>query len=144
MDNASKALIMAGAVLISIALVGVGVYIFSSTNTMVGGANQQLDDTAAQMTNSTLGQYAGSKVRGSTVKQLFEKVRISNLNKTLPIDVTVTVNNTKISDTDLSTTSAITDTAYYKVEITDSNGDDGYYDTVTVTSLGSNKTPTGN
>ncbi len=65
MDNASKALIMAGAVLISIALVGVGVYIFSSTNTMVGGANKQLDDAAAQMTNSTLGQYAGTKVRGS-------------------------------------------------------------------------------
>lgn len=131
MDNASKALIMAGAVLISIALVGVGVYIFSSTNTMVGGANQQLDDAAAQMTNSTLGQYAGSKVRGSTVKQLLEKVRISNTNDTLPIDVTVTLGGKDITNS-LSTAS-ITDTAYYTVEITDTNGSDGYYDTVTIT-----------
>lgn len=131
MDNASKALIMAGAVLISIALVGVGVYIFSSTNTMVGGANQQLDDAAAQMTNSTLGQYAGSKVRGSTVKQLLEKVRISNTNDTLPIDVIVTLGGKDITNS-LSTAS-ITDTAYYTVEITDTNGSDGYYDTVTIT-----------
>ncbi len=119
MDNASKALIMAGAVLISIALVGVGVYIFSSTNTMVGGANRQLDDAAAQMTNSTLGQYAGTKVRGSTVKQLFEKCRISNTNSTLPTDITYPSGD------------KIVDTKYYNVEITDNNGD-GYYDLVTI------------
>ena len=130
MDNASKALIMAGAVLISLALVGVGVYIFSSTNTMIGGANKQLDDAAAQMTNSTLGQYAGSNVRGSTVKQLLEKVRISNLNDSLPVDVTVTLNGNKIEDANLSTAN-ITDTKYYTVEITDSNSD-GYYDTVAI------------
>lgn len=130
MDNASKALIMAGAVLISIALVGVGVYIFSSTNTMIGGANQQLDDAAAQMTNSTLGQYAGTKVRGSTVKQLFEKARISNINKTLPVDITVKLGGSDVT-TSLSTAD-VTDTKYYKVVITDENSD-GYYDLVTVT-----------
>lgn len=129
MDNASKALIMAGAVLISIALVGVGVYIFSSTNTMVGGANKQLDDAAAQMTNSTLGQYAGTKVRGSTVKQLFEKARISNVNETLPTKITVKLSNTEVTDT-LSSTSVV-DTKYYKVTVTDSNSD-GYYDLIEV------------
>lgn len=129
MDNASKALIMAGAVLISIALVGVGVYIFSSTNTMVGGANQQLDDAAAQMTNSTLGQYAGTKVRGSTVKQLFEKARISNVNETLPTKITVKLTNTDVTDT-LSSASVV-DTKYYKVTVTDSNSD-GYYDLIEV------------
>lgn len=136
MDNASKALIMAGAVLISIALVGVGVYIFSSTNTMVGGANKQLDDAAAQMTNSTLGQYAGSNVRGSTVKQLIEKVRISNINNTLPTAVSVKVvdKGPYTENTDLSgLLKGITDTAYYKVEITDVVGSDGYYDTVVIT-----------
>ena len=129
MDNASKALIMAGAVLISIALVGVGVYIFSSTNTMVGGANQQLDDAAAQMTNSTLGQYAGTKVRGSTVKQLFEKARISNVNKTLPTEITVKLSNTEVTDT-LSSASVV-DTKYYKVTVTDNNSD-CYYDLIEV------------
>ena len=129
MDNASKALIMAGAVLISIALVGVGVYIFSSTNTMVGGANKQLDDAAAQMTNSTLGQYAGSKVRGSTVKQLFEKARISNVNETLPTKITVKLSKTDVTDTLSSTT--VVDTKYYDVKVTDSNSD-GYYDLIEV------------
>ena len=129
MDNASKALIMAGAVLISIALVGVGVYIFSSTNTMVGGANKQLDDAAAQMTNSTLGQYAGSKVRGSTVKQLFEKARISNVNETLPTEITVKPDNKDITKS-LSSTDVV-DTKYYDVKVTDSNSD-GYYDLIEV------------
>lgn len=129
MDNASKALIMAGAVLISIALVGVGVYIFSSTNTMIGGANKQLDDAAAQMTNSTLGQYAGSKVRGSTVKQLFEKARISNVNETLPQKITVKLTNTDVTDT-LSSVD-IVDTKYYDVKVTDSDSD-GYYDLIEV------------
>lgn len=133
MDNAAKALIMAGAVLISIALVGVGVYIFSSTNTMVGGANQQLDDAAAQMTNSALGQYAGTKVRGSIVKQLFEKVRISNINDTLPVDITVTLGGTDVTSS-LSTAS-VTDTKYYTVVIIDENSD-GYYDNVAVTEYG--------
>ena len=135
MDNASKALIMAGAVLISIA----GVYIFSSTNTMVGGANKQLDDSAAQMTNSTLGQYAGSKVRGSTVKQLIEKVRITNINDTLPIDVKVKVDDKGPYTENIDVSGLldeITDTAYYNVEIEDkepASSNDGYYDTVTIT-----------
>ncbi len=129
MDNASKALIMAGAVLISIALVGVGVYIFSSTNTMVGGANKQLDDAAAQMTNSTLGQYADSKVRGSTVKQLFEKARISNVNETLPTTITVKLSGSDVTST-LSSTDVV-DTKYYEVTVTDSNSD-GYYDLIEV------------
>ena len=138
MDNASKALIMAGAVLISIALVGVGVYIFSSTNTMVGGANKQLDDAAAQMTNSTLGQYAGSNVRGSTVKQLIEKVRITNINDTLPIKVDViTTTGTYNTNTALSNLmDEISDTSYYNVDIEDkkpTSSNDGYYDTITIT-----------
>ena len=129
MDNASKALIMAGAVLISIALVGVGVYIFSSTNSMIGNANNQLDDAAAQMTNSQLGQYAGTKVRGSTVKQLIEKVRISNINNSLPVDVTITISGSPVSAD--SAGDKITDTAYYRVSLTDANND-GYYDAVAI------------
>ena len=61
MDNASKALIMAGAILISIAIVGVGVYIFSSTSSITSSGQQQIDATAAQTANSTLRQYAGTR-----------------------------------------------------------------------------------
>ena len=102
------------------------VMIFSFTGC---SQNQQLDDAAAQMTNSTLGQYAGTKVRGSTVKQLFEKARISNVNKTLPTEITVKLSNTEVTDT-LSSASVV-DTKYYKVTVTDSNSD-GYYDLIEV------------
>ena len=56
MDNASKALIMAGAILIAIAIVGVGVYIFSSTSSITSSGRAQIDATAAQMANSNLRQ----------------------------------------------------------------------------------------
>ena len=70
MDNASKALIMAGAILISLALVGLGVYIFSISSDLQSNAGQQMDVMAAQTTNKQLSNYAGVKKRGSEVKSL--------------------------------------------------------------------------
>ena len=42
MDNASKALIMAGAILIAVALVGVGVYLYSSAAGMMNSGVDEL------------------------------------------------------------------------------------------------------
>ena len=67
MDNASKALIMAGAILISLALVGLGVYIFSMSKDIQGNTTQTMDSLTAQTTNTQLSNYAGRKVRGSNV-----------------------------------------------------------------------------
>ena len=43
MDNASKALIMAGAILISVAIVGIGIYIYSTLNSTINSANKSMD-----------------------------------------------------------------------------------------------------
>ena len=43
MDNASKALIMAGAILIAVAIVGIGIYIFSAANGMTDDALNKID-----------------------------------------------------------------------------------------------------
>ena len=121
MDNASKALIMAGAILISIAIVGVGVYIFSSTSSITSSGQQQIDATAAQTANSTLRQYTGTRVRGSTVKEFIEYINVLNTNDTFPVDITVTN----------SVTGDIVNNTYYEVTATDSNAD-GYYDAVEI------------
>lgn len=120
MDNASKALIMAGAILISIAIVGVGVFIFSSTSSITNSGQQQIDAAAAQMANSTLRQYEGSRVRGSTVTEFIEYVKVLNKNKTYPKDITLS-----------GTTSGLTANAYYSVLLSDTDSD-GYYDAATI------------
>lgn len=124
MDNASKALIMAGAILISIAIVGVGVYIFSSTSNMGNTAGQQMDATQAQMTNSTLRQYTGERVKGSQVIELIEYITVLTANETLP--KAITYGNANYNSTD-----DITATAFYKVEFSDSDSD-SYYDVCTI------------
>lgn len=134
MDNASKALIMAGAVLISIALVGVGVYIFSTTSDLTNNAGQTMNEVSASTTNSQFSAYAGTKVRGSEVKALLEKIRLATINETLPVDMTSATGSAvtyTITDGTLTPSETIRDTAYYTVSFSDTNSD-GYYDAVTI------------
>ena len=127
MDNASKALIMAGAILIAIAIVGVGVYIFSSTSSITNSGRAQIDATAAQMANSNLRQYSG-RVRGSTVKDLISYAGSLNAQQVFPNDLTL--NGTKIEvDTD---TSGYNSNAFYNVSLKDNVGNDGYYDEISI------------
>ncbi|MBR3888207.1 MAG: hypothetical protein IKJ32_03825 [Clostridia bacterium] len=131
MDNASKALIMAGAILISIAIVGVGVYIFSSTSSLGNTAGQQIDATQAQMTNSTLRQYESTRVKGTTVKEFLGYADVLNTNKTLPVDLKVKLDGTELTAPFASAT--VVENAYYTIKITDDQIKDGYLDTVTIT-----------
>ncbi len=76
MENASKALIIAGAILISILIVSLGVYIF----TTAGGkakemANMDKQEIAAF--NSKITPYLGNSISGSQVNALIQYV-ISN------------------------------------------------------------------
>ncbi len=131
MDNASKALIMAGAILISIAIVGVGVYIFSSTSNIGKTGAKELGAVEAQMANSNLRQYAGSRVRGSQVKSFMAYVEVLNANDTLPIDLEYTSGTGCITDA-----STIIDNAFYSLKLEDkepSSALDSYYDTITIT-----------
>lgn len=89
MDNASKALIMAGAVLISIAIVGVGVYIFSSTSSITETGQAQMDAASLALTNSTLRQYVGSNVRGTQVIELIDYLRVLNANGAYPTEIKI-------------------------------------------------------
>ncbi|MDO5556802.1 MAG: hypothetical protein Q4G05_00955 [Clostridia bacterium] len=76
MENASKALIIAGAILLSILLIGIGVYIYSSANDVIKGMN--MNDTEIQAFNSKFEAYEGTK-SGSEVKALIDLVRTHNL-----------------------------------------------------------------
>ena len=76
MENASKALLIAGAILICILLIGVGMLVY---NGAIGGIDQgiaSMDANAKQAFNTQFTQYEGKK-SGSNVRALIGNV-ISN------------------------------------------------------------------
>ena len=77
MENASKALIIAGAILLSILIIGVGIAVFNSVSAPAAGAGETMDQYAIQMYNSRFEQYAGNQT-GSNVKSLITAVIANN------------------------------------------------------------------
>ena len=137
MDNASKALIMAGAILISLALVGLGVYIFSMSKDIQGNTTQTMDSLTAQTTNTQLSNYAGKKVRGSNVLSFLSYIDTLNSQDAFPVDIVAgTVDNYTFTATGADVTganrSSVLPNSYYEIALQDklpTSAVDGYYDT---------------
>ena len=77
MENASKALIIAGAILISILIIGLCVFIYQQAQSTVSKAN--LNSQEAQAQNQQFDNYFGDKVSAQEVKQLCTTVRSNNI-----------------------------------------------------------------
>ena len=78
MENASKALIIAGAVLISILLISLGILIYNQASDIVNG--NQMSEVDITAFNQKFLNYEGRK-NGSQVKSLLQLVRASNANE---------------------------------------------------------------
>lgn len=79
MENATKALMIAGAVLIAILIIGVGMMIYNSAQGSIEGATSQVAQQEIEIFNSGFAQYEGKK-SGSQVKALMSSV-INNNNQ---------------------------------------------------------------
>ena len=77
MENASKALIIAGAILLSILIIALGIFIFQKASGAMD--TKQLDQMAIQTHNNQFSQYEGTKT-GSEIKGLIGNI-ISNANE---------------------------------------------------------------
>ena len=75
MENASKALIIAGAILLSILLISLGIYIFTQAQTVVNGSG--MTQAEVKSFNEQFLKYEGSK-KGSEVKSLIQEVNVNN------------------------------------------------------------------
>lgn len=71
MENASKALIIAGAILLSILIIGLGMYIYQQASGVMGDTG--LDSTKAQTYNQEFLQYEGTKT-GSQTRALVQAI----------------------------------------------------------------------
>lgn len=78
MENASKALIIAGAILISILLISVGVMIMGSTEGMQDTMATSMSEQEIEAFNSKFLKYEGTRVKASNVKTLISKIASSN------------------------------------------------------------------
>ena len=77
MENASKALIIAGAILLSILIIALGVFIFNQSKSAMG--NIGLSDQEVSAFNSKWESYEGTQL-GSSVRSLVTQV--NNYNRT--------------------------------------------------------------
>lgn len=78
MENASKALLIAGAILICILLIAIGMYIYNSAQSTIKTAAGQMGQQDKEMYNSMIKKYVGSSKKGSDVKQMIEDVISQN------------------------------------------------------------------
>lgn len=78
MENASKALLIAAAVLIVILLIAFGMRILNSNEDTGEQADQQAQSTSMQTFNARITQYAGKNKTGKTVRDLVTIINNSN------------------------------------------------------------------
>lgn len=106
MENASKALIIAGAILLAILLISLGIMIFSQAQDTV--SNSGMNDAAKTSFNNRLLKYEGTNKKGSEVKALINEVNVINSDDTTP---TITFTGT------IKTTSAVNTSHTYTVTL---------------------------
>lgn len=77
MENASKALIIAGAILISILIITLGIMIYGQAKGAID--TNAMSELEIRQFNEKFMQYEGNRVRGATVNSLLQSVVAHNL-----------------------------------------------------------------
>lgn len=142
MENASKALLIAGAVLICIVLISVGMMIISSSTEVTDQVDDLTSTQAAQTFNNQFSKYAGTQ-KGSSVKTLLETIATSNntagsgSGKTVQVTTNNVGNGTQLTSNNDSNAivgmmSNVVNSKKYKVEIT-AQDTEGYISAITIT-----------
>ena len=78
MENASKALIIAGAVLLAILLVSVGMMVLNSVSDPLNQSKNSNEAQGVQIFNESFMQFLGEEITGQQAKSLISAVNASN------------------------------------------------------------------
>lgn len=135
MENASKALIIAGAILLAILIISLGIMIFGQAKGVMDG--NAMSDVEIQQFNSKFTMYEGERVRGATVNSMLQTVLANNVSADDDNRrVTVKLDNTEIlgkTATQIST-KALTGAIYgVSCDYGNGNGNKGLVTTINVT-----------
>ena len=135
MENASKALIIAGAILLAILIISLGIMIYNQASGVVN--NNAMNEVDISTFNNKFTQYEGTNVRGAQVKALIQQVVTNNVSNSEDSSRQV---NVKIGDAEVtknpptsasSLTGQISTGKTYTVETT-ANTKTGLIETVTI------------
>lgn len=110
MENASKALIIAGAILLAILIISLGIMIYNQASGVVN--NNAMSEVDITTFNQKFEQYVGDRVRGANVIALISAVKSNN-------EVNSDDESKKVTLTGKTETSQIGTGKTYKVSITE-------------------------
>ena len=115
MENASKALIIAGAILLSILIIGLGMFIYQQASGAMGNAN--LDPQKIQAYNSEFTSYEGTR-SGTQVRAVLEVVRNHHLANTDDPSLNVTAMTGSAASVTTAPTALVTASAINDIKKT--------------------------
>ena len=121
MENASKALIIAGAILLSILIIAIGMYIYTSSHNSISEAGSQINEQEKTSFNQQWNTYEG-KQGGNNVKAMLQKL-IANCNTNAEEDFRLV--NVQLGDPDADVykgigsdaTNKLTETRYIPITV---------------------------
>jgi len=87
MENASKALIIAGAILLAISIIGIGMFVYQQAANTMGKIN--MNKYEIEQYNEAFERYVGTSVPGSTVRLLCDEVRNHNLQNEVTKNISI-------------------------------------------------------
>lgn len=98
MENASKALIIAGAILLSILIISLGIMVYNNAKSTVSDAN--LSSEQAQTYNSKFTMYTGNDIPAANVNSLVAAINANNATNDNKIKIELgTITNTPVGTT---------------------------------------------
>ncbi len=129
MENASKALIIAGAILLAILIISLGIMIYNQASGVVN--NNAMTEVEVTSFNQKFVQYMGDKVRGANVNSLLNAVKTNNMSTDDESEQVTVTGDVQVDKTGKVTGSASTGKTY-KVEATKYTTG-GLIETITIT-----------
>ena len=140
MENASKALIIAGAIILAILIIGLGMVVFNQARDAIGGAN--LDSEKATAFNSKFLAYTGSSVTGANARSLIDLIIANNGTKSTTENPEISIDFTPKSGTAVTAqkTSAqlssarnlVKNASKYTISVKTTNTTTGYITAMTI------------
>lgn len=126
MENATKALLIAGAILIVILLISVGIMVFNSASDPLNQGQKGAESQAVQIFNNQFTSYLGQGMSAQAAKNVITAVQASNSkDEDHQVIIDTSTNVTKVSDIQTKYKYNITETFYDGTQ-TDATSENGY------------------
>lgn len=133
MENASKALLIAGAVLIAILIIGFGITIFKSTSGVTNSVTKVSESMSVSTFNAQFTGYIGNHIPRVQVKELLSTINASNATDSKhKVNVSFNPTSSEVIKNFDQILNRLND-PFYNVSV--SNRDNGYIESISIRSI---------